>query len=255
MRVDAAFVRSEMLLGRAAMERLAQSRVAVFGLGGVGGAVVEALARTGVGALDVIDKDTIDITNLNRQILATYSTIGQLKTVAAASRIAEINPACKVSEHPLFYLPDTADQIDLSRYDYVVDAIDNVTAKLLLAERCYAAGVPLIAAMGAGNRLHAGGFTVADIYDTCEDKLAKVMRRELRKRGIPALKVVYSPVPAVMPYITNGQGERCRPPCPGSTAFVPPVCGLMLAAEAAADLVRDLAVSTPPSNAAVSAGS
>lgn len=251
--MESAFARSEMLIGRRAIEKLQGSHVAVFGLGGVGGAVVESLARAGVGALDVIDKDTIDITNLNRQILATYETVGQLKTDAAERRIHQINPACKVTRLHLFYLPETADTINLSQYDYVVDAIDNVTAKLHLAERCHELGVPLIAAMGAGNRLNALGFTVADIYETEGDKLAKVMRRELRKRGIPSLKVVYSPAPTVIPTILNEQGEPCRPPCPGSTPFVPPICGLMLAAEVTADLIRDTEHVATLSNVSVQA--
>lgn len=226
-----------MVIGRSALERLAQCRVAVFGLGGVGGAVVEALARSGIGAIDLIDKDHFEVTNLNRQMLCTHQTLGMLKTEAARQRIELIHPSCKVTSFPLFYLPETADQIDLSVYDYVIDAIDTVTAKLYLIEACSERGIPIISAMGAGNRLSPEGFVVTDIYQTKGDKLARVMRRELRKRGISKLKVVATPNEPVTPILYHEDGTPYRPDAPGSTPFAPPVCGYTLAAAAVSDLI------------------
>ena len=186
------FSRTELLFGKKAMERLSSSRVAVFGIGGVGGFTVEALARSGVGAIDLIDHDKVCLTNINRQIIATHKTVGKYKVDAAAERILEINPDCKVTAHKIFYMPDTQDGFDFSPFDYIVDAIDTVTGKLLIAENAVECGVPVISCMGAGNKLDPAAFEVADIFETSVCPLAKVMRRELKKRGIGRLKVVYS---------------------------------------------------------------
>ena len=231
------FVRTQMLLGEEAMERLAASRVAVFGIGGVGGYVTEALARSGVGALDLIDHDTVSMSNLNRQIIATLDTIGQLKVDVMAARIRSINPDCHLMARPVFYLPETEDQFDFRDYDYVVDAIDTVTGKLALIEAARQADVPIICSMGAGNKLDPAAFQVADIYETSICPLAKVIRRECRKRGIESLKVVYSQEEPVRPAQgmeeTLAWGKRA----PGSIAFVPSAAGLVIAGE----VVRDLA--------------
>lgn len=239
-----AFSRTERLLGPEAMRRLAEARVAVFGLGGVGGYVVEALVRSGIGALDLIDNDTVSESNLNRQIIATRGTIGQYKTDAAAARVAEINPDCRVRTWRTFYLPETQAQFDFAEYDYVVDAIDTVSGKLALAEQAQAAGVPVISAMGAGNKLDPAAFEVADIYETSVCPLAKVMRRECRKRGIRSLKVVYSREVPVTPDPAQEQEElqelarqgSSRRSIPGSAAFVPSVAGLIIAGEIVKDL-------------------
>ena len=183
-----AFSRTELLVGKPAMERLAQARVAVFGIGGVGGYTVEALARSGVGALDLIDDDRVCLTNINRQIYATRKTVGKYKVEVAKERILQINPACQVETHCAFYMPDTAAQFDFRQYDYVVDAIDTVTGKLEMIEQAYRAGTPIISSMGAGNKMNPTAFEVADIYETSICPLAKVMRHELRKRGIPKLR-------------------------------------------------------------------
>ena len=225
-------MRTEMLLGAAGMERLARARVAVFGVGGVGGHVVEALARSGVGALDLIDADVVSVSNLNRQIVALLSTVGQYKVDVAAARVRDINPDCRVTPHRLFYGPETAGQFDFSQYDYVVDAIDTVTGKVQLIVQARAAGVPVICAMGAGNKLDPTRFEVADIHATTVCPLARVMRRECRKRGIEGVKVVYSreePVETPRP-------EAGQKAVPGSTAFVPAVAGLILAGEVVKDL-------------------
>lgn len=221
------YERTEQLLGSEGIERLAKARVAVFGVGGVGGYVVEALARCGVGALDLIDNDVVMPGNLNRQIIATVSTLGKAKVEAARDRIRDINPDCRVSIHRIFYLPDTAERFDFRRYDYVVDAIDTVSGKLMLAEQAGEAGTPIISAMGAGNKLDPTAFRVADIYETKVCPLARVMRRELRKRGIPSLKVVYSE-----------EEPRSAGAVPGSVSFVPSVAGLILAGEVVKDLLR-----------------
>lgn len=223
------FARTELLLGREAMERLAGARVAVFGIGGVGGYVAEALARSGIGALDLIDSDTVSRTNLNRQIIALQSTVGREKTEVMRERILDINPDCRVEVHNCFYLPETKDRFDFRAYSYVVDAVDTVTAKLQLVLQAKECGVPVISSMGAGNKLHPELFEVADIYKTSVCPLARVMRRELKKRGVKELKVVYSKEPPVPPRQESG--------VPGSVAFVPPAAGLILAAE----VVRDLA--------------
>ena len=232
------FLRTEMLLGSEALTRLQSARVAVFGLGGVGGYVVEALARSGVGSLDLIDSDTVSVSNLNRQILATHSTVGMLKVDAARNRVLDINPACNVKTYPIFYTPDTADSFDFTQYDYIVDAIDTVTGKLALVERAKAAGTPIICCMGTGNKLDASAFQVADISKTTMCPLARVMRKELTKRGIRHLKVVYSQEETLTP--TGWEEEAAalgKRQIPGSVAFVPGAAGLLLAGE----VVRDLA--------------
>ena len=231
------FLRTEMLLGTRALERLQGARVAVFGLGGVGGYAVEALARSGVGSLDLIDNDTVSVSNLNRQILATHSTVGMRKVDAARQRVLDINPECQVRTYPVFYTPETADSFDFTQYDYIVDAIDTVTGKLALVEHARAAGTPIICCMGTGNKLDASAFQVADISKTSMCPLARVMRRELAKRGIRHLKVVYSQEEALTP--TGWEEESAalgKRQIPGSVAFVPGAAGLLLAGE----VIRDL---------------
>ena len=237
------FSRTEILLGREGMERLQKARVAVFGIGGVGGHTVEALARSGVGTLDLIDNDTVALTNLNRQIIATHKTIGQYKVDVARDRILEINPEMTVNTYRCFYLPETAQQFDFTQYDYVVDAIDTVAGKLQLVEQAVAAGVPIISSMGAGNKLDPTAFRVADIYKTNVCPLAKVMRRELKKRGIKKLKVVYSEEQPIEPKSDLGEKEReesgvKKRQIPGSNAFVPSVVGLIIAGEVIKDLAK-----------------
>ena len=232
------------------MERLYHARVAVFGIGGVGGYTVEALARSGIGKIDLIDDDRICLTNLNRQILATRKTVGQYKVDVAEQRIREINPNAVVHTYKTFYAPQTAEQFDFSQFDYVVDAIDTVTGKLKLVEQAQKAGVPIISCMGAGNKVDPTAFEVADIYKTSVCPLARIMRRELRKRGIQKLKVVYSKEPAIMPIedmsiscrthciCPPGTARKCtqRRQVPGSNAFVPAAAGLVLAGEVVKDL-------------------
>ena len=231
------FLRTEMLLGSDAVQKLQSARVAVFGLGGVGGYTVEALARSGVGSLDLIDSDTISVSNLNRQILATHSTVGMLKVEAARTRVLDINPGCQVRTWPVFYTPETADAFDFSQYDYIVDAIDTVTGKLALVERAKAADIPIICCMGTGNKLDASAFRVADISKTSMCPLARVMRKELSKRGIRHLKVVYSQEEALTP--TGWEAEAAalgKRQIPGSVAFVPGAAGLLLAGEVIQDI-------------------
>ncbi len=217
--------RTSLVLGEDAVARLGKARVAVFGVGGVGGYIVEALARSGVGKLDLFDKDIVDITNLNRQIIALRSNIGRDKVDVAKERVLDINPECVVETHKVFYLPDTAADIDLSVYDYVADAIDTVTGKIALIENSKKAGVPIISSMGAGNKTDPSRFRVADIYKTSVCPLAKVMRKELRSRGIEELKVVYS----------DEEPKKSVPT--GSVPFVPPVAGLVIAGEIVKDLL------------------
>lgn len=224
------FSRTELLLGEEAMEILKNARVAVFGIGGVGGYVTEALARSGVGALDLTDKDRVCLSNLNRQIIATHKSIGKYKTEVMRERILDINPEAEVRTHECFYLPETKGEFDFSSYSYVVDAVDTVTAKLSLAEEAKAAGVPMISSMGAGNKLNPFLFETADIYETSVCPLARVTRRELRKRGIDHLKVVYSKEAPLRP-LREADG-------PGSTAFVPSVAGLLIASEVIRDLTE-----------------
>ena len=233
------FSRTELLLGREGMERLARARVAVFGLGGVGGSAVEALARSGVGKLELVDSDRLSLTNLNRQILATHRTLGQFKADAARERVLDINPEAEVRARRVFYGPDTAGDFDFSQYDYVVDAIDTVTGKLALIERAQAAGTRIISCMGAGNKLDPTAFQVADIWETSVCPLARVMRKELKKRGVRHLKVVYSREIPRSPegalYQESLEGE-VRRQVPGSAAFVPTAAGLILAGEVVKDL-------------------
>lgn len=249
------FSRTQLLLGAEAMEKLKGARVAVFGIGGVGGYVCEALVRSGVGAFDLVDDDKVCLTNLNRQIIATRKTVGKYKVEVMRDRILEINPDCDVRVHQCFYLPETADQFDFSEYDYVVDAVDTVTAKVTLVLEAQKAGVPIISCMGAGNKLDASALEVADIYDTSVCPLARVMRAELRKRGVKHLKVVYSKEPALTPI--DDTTISCRTHCicppdtarkctqrrqvPGSNAFVPAAAGLIIAGE----VVRDIANGKP----------
>lgn len=233
------FFRTGMLLGEAAIHRLQKARVAVFGLGGVGGYTVEALARSGIGALDLIDNDNISLSNINRQILATHSTVGLPKVEAAKQRILDINPDCVITTHPIFFNAETAPQFDFSQYDYIVDAIDTVTGKLALVEKAVAAGTPIICCMGTGNKLDASAFEVSDISKTSMCPLARVMRKELGKRGIKHLKVVYSKEEALTP--TGWEEEAAaigKRQIPGSVAFVPGTAGLILAGEVIKDIAQ-----------------
>ena len=229
------FSRTENLIGKAAVERLKAAKVIVFGLGGVGGYCVEALARAGVGAIDIVDNDKIAESNINRQIYALNSTVGEYKADVAEKRIKDINPDCKVKAYKIFYLPETADEIDFNNYDYVLDAVDTVSAKLCIAERAESAGVPVISAMGTGNKLDPAGFKVADIYETRGCPLARVMRIECKRRGIKSFKVVYSEEKAIKPTGTLGDGNGRTP---ASISFVPPVAGLLMAAEVIKDLIK-----------------
>lgn len=247
------FSRTELLLGKEAMNKLENSRVAVFGIGGVGGYVCEALVRSGVGTFDLIDDDKVCLTNLNRQIIATRKTVGQYKTEVMRDRILDINPKADVRIHNCFYLPENASDFDFSEYDYVVDAVDTVTAKIELIMRAKEAGTPVISSMGAGNKLDASAFRVADIYKTKVCPLAKVMRRELKKRGVKKLKVVYSEEQPIRPI--EDMAISCRSHCicppgathkcterrdiPGSVAFVPSVVGLIIAGEVIKDLTAE----------------
>lgn len=253
------FIRTAMLLGESAVEKLNNSRVAVFGVGGVGGYVCEALARSGVGKLDLIDMDRVNLSNINRQIIALKSTVGRYKTEVMKERILDINPEAEINVHNCFYLPETKREFDFSEYDYVVDAVDTVTAKLSLVMECKEQDVPIISSMGAGNKLEPTGFMVADIYDTSVCPLAKVMRKELKARGVKSLKVVYSKEKALTPVNVSGDGEGVKEYCsenperdkdeetgadigirkratPGSIAFVPSVVGLIIASEVIKDL-------------------
>ncbi len=231
------FSRTELLLGKQAMERLAQARVAVFGVGGVGGYVVEALARSGVGTLDLIDRDVVSLSNINRQIIALTSTVGKLKTQAAAERAKDINPAIAVNEYPLFYTPETADRFDFSVYDYVVDAVDTVSAKIELVLQAQKAGVPIISSMGAGNKLDPSAFEIADIYKTSVCPLARVMRHELRARGVRHLTVVYSKEEPRIPALQQKDSETGKN-IPASIAFVPSAAGLLIASKVVRDLTE-----------------
>ena len=235
--MDEQFLRTAFLLGADAMEKLRGARVAVFGLGGVGGYTVEALARGGVGQLDLIDNDAVSRSNINRQILATHSTVGLPKTEAARRRVLDINPEAVVRTHDVFYTPETAHLFDFARYDYIVDAIDTVTGKLQLVQQAVAAGTPIICCMGTGNKLDPTGFQVADISKTTMCPLARIMRKELGKRGIKHLKVVYSQEEALSP--TGWEEEAAaigKRQIPGSVSFVPGAAGLILAGE----VIRDL---------------
>lgn len=246
------FSRTELLFGKEAMDKLAGSKVAVFGIGGVGGYVCEALVRSGVGAFDLIDDDKVCLTNLNRQLIATRSTVGKYKTDVMRDRMLDINPNVEVEVHKCFFLPENADDFPWDSYDYVVDAVDTVTAKIALVMKCKEKNIPIISSMGAGNKLDGSQFKVADIYKTKVCPLAKVMRRELKKRGVKKLKVVYSeeiptrPIEDMAISCRNncicppGAEHKCteRRDIPGSVAFVPSVAGLIIAGEVAKDLIR-----------------
>ena len=243
------FSRTQLVFEEEAMQRLAGARIAVFGIGGVGGYTVEALARSGIGQLDLIDDDKVCITNVNRQLLATLKTVGQYKVDVAKERVADINPKCRVNTFKTFYMPDTEGEFDFSQYDYIVDAIDTVKGKLALVENAQKAGTPIISSMGAGNKVDAAAFEVADIYETSVCPLARVMRYECRRRGIKKLKVVYSKEKPIRPM--EDMSISCRRHCvcppgtrkctvrrdiPGSTAFVPSVAGLIIAGEVIKEL-------------------
>lgn len=241
------FSRTQLIFGEEAMQILANSRVAVFGVGGVGGYTVEALARSGVGAIDLIDDDKVCVTNINRQIIALGSTVGMYKVDAAEKRIHDINPECTVTCHKMFYMPETADKLDFSQYDYVVDAIDTVTGKIEIIMQAKAAGVPVISSMGAGNKVDPTAFEVADIYKTSVCPLARVMRYQLKRRGVKKLKVVYSKEQPIAPQgkaAEDGSGNTdmrtgaARRSTPGSNAFVPSVAGLIIGGEVIKDLIR-----------------
>lgn len=247
------FSRTELILGKNAMKKLASSRIAVFGIGGVGGYTVEALIRSGIGAIDLIDDDKVCLTNLNRQLYATRKTIGKYKVDVAKERIAEINPDAKVETYKTFYSPERASQFDFKKYDYIVDAIDTVTGKIALVLQAQEAGVPIISSMGAGNKMDPTAFEVADIFETSICPLAKVMRHELSKRGVKHLKVVYSKEVPLTPI--EDTEISCRTNCvcppntkrkctnrrqiPGSNAFVPPVVGLIIAGTVVKDLIKE----------------
>ena len=232
------FSRTELLLGADGMEKLKRARVAVFGIGGVGGYAVEALARAGIGALDLIDNDVISLTNINRQIIALHSTVGLPKTDVMAARVKDINPECEVRTYQMFYGPDTAEQFDFTQYDYIIDAIDTVTGKLALAVNAQKANTPIISSMGTGNKLDPTAFTVTDIYKTSFCPLARIMRKELRKRGIQRLKVVYSQEEALTPEGVTEELPQGRRSIPGSVSFVPSAAGLILAGEVIKDIVK-----------------
>lgn len=236
--MDNRFQRTELLLGEEAIKKLRASRVAVFGIGGVGGFAVEALARSGVGALDLIDSDRVDVTNINRQIIATSDTVGEYKTQAAKRRVLSINPECRVNTYELFYLPETADKFEFTNYDYIIDAVDTVKAKLCLIESAREADTPIICAMGAGNKLDPTMFEVSDIYKTSVCPLARVMRQECKKRGIKKLKVVYSKEQPKRPVKPVDPGNPNRRDTPASIAFVPSVAGLIIAGEVIKDLTK-----------------
>lgn len=227
------FSRTALIYGEDAMERLKNARIAVFGLGGVGGHAAEALARSGIGALNLIDSDTVSLTNINRQTVANLKTVGRYKTEVMKERIADINPDAEVKLHNIFYSAETASEFDLASYDFVIDAIDTVSAKLLLIVNAQNSGTPVISSMGAGNKTDASAFEVSDIYKTSVCPLARVMRTELKKRGVKSLKVVYSKEPPVKPALTEGAEKKgtAGRQAPGSTAFCPSVAGLIIAGE------------------------
>lgn len=238
--VDERFARTALLIGESAVEKLNNSHIAVFGVGGVGGYVVEALVRSGIGHIDIIDNDTVNASNINRQIIATENSIGRYKTEVMAERIHLINPACEVTEHRCFFLPENKDKFDFSQYDYVIDAIDTVTAKIAIIMACKETDTPVISSMGTGNKLDPTQLQVSDIYKTSVCPLAKVMRHELKKRDIKNLKVVYSteiPRKPQKEIPAQGPGRRDTP---GSTSFVPPVAGMIIASEVVKDLCHEI---------------
>lgn len=232
-----------MLIGQKSIDTLSNAHVAVFGVGGVGGYAVEVLARSGIGSIDLIDNDQVSLSNINRQILALRSTMGQMKVDVAERRIHDINPDCKVTKHAMFYLPENADEIDLSQFDYVIDCIDTITAKINLAQRCYELHVPIISSMGAANKMDPTAFKVVDIFQTEMDPIAKVMRKKFRKLGIDHLKVVYSTEQPVKPQNTEGEytadtePQSHRRSVPASNAFVPAAAGIIVGGEVVKDLI------------------
>lgn len=246
------FSRTRLVFGDAGVDALAHKHVAVFGIGGVGGHAAEALVRTGVGAIDLVDSDTVSVTNINRQIIATWNTVDMPKVDAMETRLLSINPNCRITKHQCFFLPETADQFDFASYDYVIDAVDTVTAKIQLIMQAQAAGVPVISAMGAGNKTDPTALHIADLYETSVCPLARIMRKELRKRGVRALKVAYSTEPPAKPFNNPAATEKtaaadapagdtahsARHTIPGSNAFVPGAMGLAIAAEVVKDLVN-----------------
>ena len=237
--MDLQFSRTQILLGDEAMEKLQHARVAVFGIGGVGGYTAEALARSGIGSIDLIDPDEISVTNINRQLFATHSTVGRLKAEVAKERLLDIYPDLNVRIHPVFYTPETADQFDFAQYNYIVDAIDTVTGKLCLAERAFAAGTPIISCMGAGNKLDGTAFQVADISKTTICPLARVMRKELKKRGINHMKVVFTTEEALKPVGAEEEAAAIgKRQIPGSVSYIPGIAGLLLAGEVIKDLIK-----------------
>lgn len=236
--MENSFCRTELLLGPDALNRLSQTRIAIFGLGGVGGMAAEALTRSGIGALDLIDNDEITISNLNRQIFATHTTIGKNKVDVAQTRLLDINPNLVIHTHKIFLTPKTSSKFNFTQYDYVVDAIDTITGKLELVERAFAAKVPIISAMGAGNKLDPTSFKIVDIFQTSVCPIARVMRQELKKRNIPRLTVVYSQEPPLTPGKTTETSTPGRRQTPGSTSFVPPVVGLILTSHIIKELTK-----------------
>ena len=236
MSVKEEFSRTAMVYGEETIERLQKAHVAVFGVGGVGGFACEALARAGVGKIDLFDKDTVSLSNINRQIIALHSTVGMAKVDIMKERIKDINPDCEVNVYNVFYLPENADEYDLSKYDYIIDAVDTVSAKLEIVTRSRYSGVPVISAMGAGNKTDPTMFRVADIYNTSVCPLARVMRRELKKRGIDGLKVVYS---TEEPTKCSNQDKNEEKPVPGSLSFVPSVMGLIIAGEVIKEIINN----------------
>jgi thiF family protein len=235
------FSRTELLIGKEGLDKLKSARIAVFGIGGVGAYVAEALARSGVGSLDLIDNDTVDISNINRQLIALTSTVGRFKTEVMRERINDINSDCRVYEHRFFYLPENRDEIDFTKYDYIVDAVDTISAKIDIIVRAKELDIPVISSMGAGNKLNPADFEVADIYDTSVCKLAKVMRRELKARGVTDLKVVYSKEINTLRYeaeLDEKSLSSKKRSIPASIAFVPPVVGLIIASEVVKDIIR-----------------
>ena len=236
MSVKEEFSRTAMVYGEGAIDKLQKARVAVFGVGGVGCFACEALARAGVGKFDLFDKDTVSLSNINRQIIALHSTVGKAKVDIMKERIKDINPDCAVNAYSVFYLPENADEYDLSKYDYIIDAVDTVSAKLEIITRSRHNGVPVISAMGAGNKTNPTLFRVADIYSTSVCPLARVMRRELKKRGIDSLKVVYS---TEEPMKCSNQDKKGEKPVPGSLSFVPSVMGLIIAGEVIKDIINN----------------
>lgn len=234
--MDNQFSRTKMLLGKDSMEKLNNSKVIVFGVGGVGGYVVEALARSGVGSIDIVDNDTVSITNINRQIIATMDTIGEYKVDVMKKRILSINPLCMVNAYKCFFLPENQDEFDFSNYDYVIDAVDTVSAKIALVLKANSSNTPIISSMGAGNKLNPQGFMIKDIYKTSVDPLARVMRNELKKRGIKKLKVGYSEEVPIK--LENNYDPILKRSIPGSNAFVPSSLGLLIASEVIKDLIK-----------------